>query len=63
VVGAEPVGVAVEVQDNGSVQDPVEHGGDDGGVAGSTTPCLRVASAPLLAGEHPRAIRSYFAVR
>ena len=32
-MGAESVGVAVEVEDDGSVQEPVEHGGCDGGVA------------------------------
>jgi hypothetical protein len=38
VVGAEPVGVAVEVEDDGSVQEPVEHGGGDGGVAEDLAP-------------------------
>jgi aryl-alcohol dehydrogenase-like predicted oxidoreductase len=38
VVGAEPVGVAVEVQDDGSVQEPVEHGRGDGGVAEDLSP-------------------------
>ena len=33
VVGAQAAGVAVEVQDDGSVQESVEHGCGDGGVA------------------------------
>jgi len=32
-------------------------------VAGSTAPRLRVGSAPLIAGEHPRAVRSCFVNR
>lgn len=33
VVVAEPVGLAVEVEHDGSVEEPVEHRGGDGGVA------------------------------
>src|SRR5215470_15065 len=33
LVGAQPVGGAVDAGDGGTVQQPVEHGGGDGGVA------------------------------
>ncbi len=33
MVVAESVGVAVEVEDDGAVEEAVEHGGGDGGVA------------------------------
>ena len=33
MVVAEAVAVAVEVEHDGAVQEPVEHGGGDGGVA------------------------------
>ena len=38
VVVAESVGVAVEVENHGAVQEPVEHGGGDGGVAEDLAP-------------------------
>jgi hypothetical protein len=38
VVVAEPVGVAVEGEDDGAVQEPVEQGGGDGGVAEDLSP-------------------------
>ena len=38
VVVAEAVGLAVEVEDDGSVQQAVEHGGGDGGVAEDLSP-------------------------
>jgi hypothetical protein len=38
VVVAQPVGVAVEVEHDGAVQEPVEHGGGDGGVAEDLAP-------------------------
>jgi hypothetical protein len=40
VVVAEAVAVAVEVEDDGSVQEPVEHGGGHGGVAEDLTPAI-----------------------
>lgn len=38
VVLAEPVGLPVEVDDDGAVQEPVEHGRGDGGVAEDLAP-------------------------
>ena len=38
VVVAEPVGVAVEVEHDRAVQEAVEHGGGDGGVAEDLAP-------------------------
>ena len=38
VVVAEAVAVAVEVEDDGAVEEPVEHGGGDGAVAEDLTP-------------------------
>ena len=38
VVVAEAVGVAVQGQDDGAVQEPVEEGGGDGGVAEDLAP-------------------------
>jgi hypothetical protein len=38
VVVAEAVGVAVEVEDDGAVEEAVEHGGGDGGVAEDVAP-------------------------
>src|SRR3954447_5860430 len=38
VVVAEPVGVAVEVEDDGAVEEPGEQGGRDGGVAEDLAP-------------------------
>ena len=40
------VGVAVEVEDDGAVQEPVEHGGGDGGVAEDPAPGSPSAGAP-----------------
>ena len=38
MVVAEAVGVAVEVEHDGAVQEAVEHGGGDGGVAEDVAP-------------------------
>ena len=42
MVVAESVGVAVEVENHGAVQEPVEHGGGDGGVAEDLAPRCEV---------------------
>jgi hypothetical protein len=41
VVVSESVGIAVEVEDHRAVQEPVEHGGGDGGVAEDLAPFNR----------------------
>ncbi len=50
VVVAEAVGVAVEVDHDAAVQEPVEHGGGDGGVAEDLAPGADAA----VGGEHDR---------
>ena len=40
MVIAEAVAVAVEVEHDGAVQKPVEHGGSDGGVAEDLAPAI-----------------------
>jgi len=48
VVVAESVGLAVEVDDHRAVQEAVEHGGGDGGVAEDLAPCADAA----VGGDH-----------
>ena len=52
-MGAAPVGVAVEVEDDGAVQEPVEHRGGDGGVAEDLAP----GTVGPVRGEHDRGLQ------
>jgi len=49
-VVAQAVAVAVEVEHDGAVEEPVEHRGGDGGVAEDVAPCADAS----VAGEHDR---------
>jgi hypothetical protein len=53
VVVAEAVPVAVEVDDDGVVGEPVEHGCGDGGVAEDLTP----AGDTAVGGDHDRGLQ------
>ena len=50
MVVSEAVAVAVEVEYDGAVQEPVEHGGGDGGVAEDLAP----AGDAAVGGDHDR---------
>ena len=52
MVVAEAVGVAVEVEDDGSVEEAVEHGGGDGGVAEDVAP----GGDAAVGGDHDRGL-------
>ena len=53
VVGAESVGVAVEVEHDGAVEEPVEKGCGDGGVAQDLSP----GADAFVAGEDDRGLQ------